>query len=279
MPIRIYKPTSGGGRRNSSVSTFEEITTSKPHRSLIVARKKHSGRNFQGKITVRHQGGGVKQYYRIVDFKRNKFEIPAKVLTIEYNPIVSARIALVSYRDGEKKYILAAQGMKVGDVVVTSKNRIDMKPGNRMPLEAIPQGTLIHDVELVSGKGGQIARSAGSSVKLMAIDGKFALLKMPSSEIRRVPKECLATIGQVSNPDAMHVRYGKAGRMRHMGVRPRVRGKAMNPVDHPHGGGEGNHPIGMTHPKTPWGKHALGVKTRNKKHKSNRFIVTRRQKG
>lgn len=279
MPVRIYKSRSGGGRRNSSVSSFEEITTASPYKGLIVFQKKKSGRNFQGKITVRHQGGGVKQYYRIIDFKSDKYDIPARVATIEYNPIVSARIALLNYNDGEKRYVIAPVDMKVGDTIVSSKKRIDIKSGNRMPLEVIPQGTLIHNVELVPGKGGQIARGAGSSVKLMAIDGNHALLKMPSSEIRMVPKECMATIGQVSNPDAMHVRYGKAGRMRYMGIRPRVRGKAMNPNDHPHGGGEGNQPIGLKHPKTPWGKPALGVKTRKKKKSTNRFIVSRRIKG
>lgn len=279
MPVRIYKSRSGGGRRNSSVSSFEEITATSPYKGLIVFQKKKSGRNFQGKITVRHQGGGVKQYYRIIDFKSDKYDIPARVATIEYNPIVSARIALLNYNDGEKRYIIAPVDMKVGDSILSSKKRIDIKSGNRMPLEVIPQGTLVHNAELVPGKGGQIARGAGSSIKLMAIDGKYALLKMPSSEIRMVPKECMATIGQVSNPDAMHVRYGKAGRMRYLGIRPRVRGKAMNPNDHPHGGGEGNNPIGLKHPKTPWGKPALGVKTRQKKKRTNRFIITRRIKG
>jgi len=277
MPIKIYKPTSPG-RRISSVSTFEEITSSVPHKKLLKMRQPHSGRNFQGKITVRHQGGGAKKYYRIIDFKQDKFDIPARVLTIEYNPGVSSRIALLQYRDGEKKYMVAPVGLKVGDTVISSKKRIDINPGNRMPLEVIPQGTLIYNVEMIPGKGGEIARSAGSGAKLMAIDGADAHILMPSSEVRRVSKNCMASIGQVSNPDAMHVRLGKAGRMRHLGVRPRVRGKAMNPVDHPHGGGEGNQPVGHKYPKTLWGKHALGVKTRKKSRRSDKFIISRRLK-
>lgn len=275
MPIKIYKPTSPG-RRISSVSTFEEITKSHPHKKLLKIHKPHSGRNFQGKITVRHKSGGAKKYYRMIDFKQDKFDIPARVVTIEYNPMVSARIALVQYSDGEKRYILAPVGLKVGETVISSKNRIDIHPGNRMPMEVIPQGTIVYNVELVPGSGGEIARSAGSSAKLMAIDGNYANLLMPSSEVRKIPKGCFASIGQVSNPDAMHVRYGKAGRMRHLGIRPRVRGKAMNPVDHPHGGGEGNQPIGHKYPKTLWGKHALGVKTRRKFRRSDKFIISRR---
>lgn len=279
MPIRLYKPVSGGGRRNSSVSTFEEITTAKPHKKLLTIQKKMAGRNNSGKITVRHRGGGTKKFYRIIDFLREKYDVPAKVAAIEYNPNVRSRVALLYYVDGEKRYMIAPFDMKVGDIVMSSKKRIEMAPGNRMPLAVIPQGTMVHDVEITPGGGGTFARSAGSSVKLMAIDGGLALLKMPSTEVRMVAKECMATIGQVSNPDAMHVRYGKAGRMRYLGIRPRVRGKAMNPVDHPHGGGEGSHPIGMKHPKTPWGRPALGVKTRRKKKASNIFIVSRRQKG
>lgn len=275
MPIKVYKPTSPG-RRISSVSTFEEITKIRPHRRLLKIQKPHSGRNFQGKITIRHRSGGAKKYYRMVDYKQDKFDIPARVATIEYNPNISARIALVSYNDGEKRYILAPVGLKAGDTVVSSKKRIDMNVGNRMPLDVMPQGTLIYNIELVPGKGGEIARSAGSNGKLMAIDGDFAHILMPSSEVRKIPKSCLASIGQVSNPDAMHVRLGKAGRMRHLGVRPRVRGKAMNPVDHPHGGGEGNQPIGLKYPKTLWGKHAMGVKTRKKFRRSERFILSRR---
>lgn len=278
MPIRIYKPTSPG-RRGGSVSIFKELSQIPPHKKLMQVQKKRGGRNFQGKITVRHKGGGAKQFYRVIDFLCDKYDIPARVASIEYNPIVSARIALLNYADGEKRYILAPVDLHPGDTVLSSKKRIEIQPGNRMPLEVIPQGTLVYNVELTPGGGGKIGRTAGSSVKLMAIDGPNALLKMPSSEIRMVPKICMASIGQVSNPDAMHIRLGKAGRMRHLGIRPRVRGKAMNPVDHPHGGGEGNQPIGLKYPKTPWGKHALGVKTRDKKKKSNRFIVSRRIKG
>lgn len=278
MPIRIYKPVSGGGRRNSSVSTFEEITRAKPHKKLLTIQKEMAGRNNSGKITVRHRGGGTKKFYRVIDFLREKYDIPAKVAAIEYNPNVRSRVALLYYVDGEKRYMIAPFDIKVGDTVMSSKKRIEMAPGNRMPLAVIPQGTIVHDVEIMPGGGGTFARSAGSGVKLMAIDGGLALLKMPSTEVRMVSKECMATIGQVSNPDAMHVRYGKAGRMRYLGIRPRVRGKAMNPVDHPHGGGEGSHPIGMKHPKTPWGKPALGVKTRRKKKSSNMFIVSRRSR-
>lgn len=277
MGIRQYKPTSPG-RRISSVSAFEEITKIRPHKRLLKIQKPHSGRNFQGKITVRHRSGGAKKYYRMVDYKQDKFDIPARVATIEYNPNISARIALVVYNDGEKRYILAPAGLKAGDMILSSIKRIDIGTGNRMPLDVIPQGTLVYNIELVPGKGGEIARSAGSSAKLMAIDGNFAHILMPSSEVRKIPKSCLASIGQVSNPDAMHVRLGKAGRMRHLGVRPRVRGKAMNPVDHPHGGGEGNQPIGLKYPKTLWGKHALGVKTRKKFRRSDHLILQRRQK-
>jgi large subunit ribosomal protein L2 len=278
MSIRVYKPTSAG-RRRSSVSSFEELTRGrKPLKQLLVYRKEQAGRNAQGKITVRHRGAGVKRFYRRVDFKQDKFDIPAKVVSIEYNPYVSSRLALLHYADGEKRYIIAPVGLHVGETVLSSKKRIDIKAGNRMPLEVIPQGTLVYSVELVPGKGGELARSAGVVVKLMAVDGPWAQLKLPSTEMRLVPKECLASIGQVSNPDAMHVRLGKAGRMRYLGIRPRVRGKAMNPVDHPHGGGEGHNPIGMKHPKTPWGKPALGVKTRKKYRRSNPLIVQRRSK-
>ncbi|KKQ56922.1 MAG: 50S ribosomal protein L2 [Parcubacteria group bacterium GW2011_GWA2_38_13] len=277
MGIKQYKPTSPG-RRISSVNTFEDLTKVQPLRSLMRIQKPSSGRNFQGKITVRHKSGGAKKYYRIIDFKQNKFDIPARVATIEYNPNVSARIALLYYQDGEKRYIIAPVGLKTGDTVLSSKKRIDISLGNRMPLEVIPQGTLLYNVELVPGKGGEIARSAGSGAKLMAIDGDFAHLQMPSSEVRKISKNCLASIGQVSNPDAMHVRLGKAGRMRHLGVRPRVRGKVMNPVDHPHGGGEGNNPIGLKYPKTLWGKHASGVKTRKKSRRSEKNIISRRFK-
>jgi len=277
MPVKVYKPTSPG-RRKSSVSTFDEITVKKPNKKLIVTKKRKAGRNASGKITVRHRGGGAKRFIRVIDRKREKFDIPAAVKTIEYNPNSSARIALIAYRDGEKSYIIAPDGLRVGATVVSSKQRIDIDPGNRMPLEVIPQGTIVHDVELYPGKGAEMARSAGAGVKLMAIDDRNAHLRLPSSEVRMVPKACMASVGQVSNSDAMHVRTGKAGRTRHKGIRPTVRGKAMNPVDHPHGGGEGNQPIGMKNPKTPWGKVALGVKTRKKGKASDRFIVSRRKK-
>lgn len=277
MAIRIYKPTSPG-RRKASVSTFEELSGARPHKSLLRPHPSQAGRNSQGKITVRHRGGGVKRYYRVVDFLRDKFDVPAKVKTIEYDPNRNARIARVSYADGVPSYIIAPIGLAVGDTVMTSRTRIDIRPGNRMPLSAMPLGTLVYDVELTPLGGSRVARSAGTLVKLLAVDGPYAHLKLPSTEVRMVPKGCLATVGQVSNPDAMHVRLGKAGRNRRLGVRPRVRGKAMNPVDHPHGGGEGNQPIGLKYPKTPWGKHALGVKTRRKHRWSNQLILSRRRK-
>lgn len=275
MPIKIYKPTSPA-RRHSSVDAFLDITKTEPEKSLIVIKKKKSGRNATGKITVRHQGGGAKKYLRIIDFRRDKFDQPAKVGAIEYDPNRGARIALVVYSDGEKRYILAPDGLKVGDEIISSQKKIDIKIGNASPLEYIPTGFNVHNVELVPGKGGQLARGAGVVVMLMAVEGKYAQLKMPSGEIRLVPKECLATVGQVSNPDRRLIRWGKAGRMRHRGIRPTVRGKAMNPVDHPHGGGEGNQPIGLKHPKTPWGKPALGFITRKSVKKSDKLILKRR---
>lgn len=275
MPIKIYKPTSPA-RRHSSVDAFLDITKAEPEKSLIVIKKKKSGRNSTGKITVRHQGGGAKKYLRIIDFRRNKFDQPAKIQAIEYDPNRGARIALVVYPDGEKRYILAPDGLKVGDDIISSQKKIDIKIGNASPLEYIPTGFNVHNVELVPGKGGQLARGAGVVVMLMAVEGKYAQLKMPSGEIRLVPKECLATVGQVSNPDRRLIRWGKAGRMRHRGIRPTVRGKAMNPVDHPHGGGEGNQPIGLKHPKTPWGKPALGFITRKSVKKSDKLILKRR---
>lgn len=275
MPIKIYKPTSPA-RRHSSVDAFLDITKAEPEKSLIVIKKKKSGRNATGKITVRHQGGGAKKYLRIIDFRRDKFDQPAKVGAIEYDPNRGARIALVVYSDGEKRYILAPDGLKVGDEIISSQKKIDIKIGNASPLEYIPTGFNVHNVELVPGKGGQLARGAGVVVMLMAVEGKYAQLKMPSGEIRLVPKECLATVGQVSNPDRRLIRWGKAGRMRHRGIRPTVRGKAMNPVDHPHGGGEGNQPIGLKHPKTPWGKLALGFITRKSVKKSDKLILKRR---
>ena len=271
MGIRVYKPTSSA-RRFMSVLTFEEITKKKPEKSLTEHLKKHSGRNSQGKITVRHQGGGNKKTYRIIDFKRNKKDIPAKVTAIEYDPNRSAFIALLTYADGEKRYILAPLDLKVGDKVVAGETA-DIKPGNALPLRAIPVGTLMHNVEIKPGKGGQLVRSAGLSAQLMAKEGAFAQVRLPSSEVRKIPMDACATIGTVGNTDHENVRVGKAGRTRHMGVRPTVRGVVMNPCDHPHGGGEGKSPVGMPAPVTPWGKPALGYKTRKHKKYSNRLIV------
>jgi len=259
-----------------SVSTFEEITKTRPEKSLTVRLKKHAGRNNQGKITTRHRGGGAKRAYRLIDFKRNKLDVPAKVAAIEYDPNRSARIALLHYVDGEKRYILAPVGLKVGDHVVAGADA-DIKPGNALPLKNIPTGTTIHNIELERGRGGQMVRGAGAGAQLMAKEGKYALLRLPSGEQRNVNILCMATIGQVGNVDHENVRIGKAGRSRHLGRRPTVRGSAMNPVDHPHGGGEGRAPIGGQ-PQTPWGKPALGYKTRKNK-RSDRFIVRRRNAG
>jgi large subunit ribosomal protein L2 len=259
-----------------SVSTFEEITKTRPEKSLTVKLKKHAGRNNQGRITTRHRGGGAKRAYRLIDFKRNKLGVPAKVAAIEYDPNRSARIALLHYVDGEKRYILAPVGLKVGDRVVAGPDA-DIKPGNALPLKNIPTGTTIHNIELERGRGGQMVRGAGAGAQLMAKEGKYALLRLPSGEQRNVNILCMATIGQVGNVDHENVRIGKAGRSRHMGRRPTVRGSAMNPVDHPHGGGEGRAPIGGQ-PQTPWGKPALGHKTRKNK-RSDRFIVRRRNAG
>ena len=276
MAVKRYNPITGG-RRNSSVDLSDDVTKGKPEKSLTIVRKKHSGRSL-GTITVRHRGGGARRRIRLIDFIRSKWNIPAKVTAIEYDPNRGARLALICYKDGKKDYIIAPDGLKVGDSIVSTKERGEIQIGNRLPLEFIPVGQLIHNIELSPGKGGQIIRAAGTSAHLMAVEGAFAPIKLQSGETRMVPKECLATIGQVSNPDRRLVRWGKAGRMRHRGFRPSVRGKAMNPVDHPHGGGEGKHPIGMKHPKTPWGKPALGVKTRKQKI-SDKLIVTRRRKG
>ncbi len=278
MAIKRYKPTTPG-RRLSSVQDFSDITKTEPEKALVVMKKKSGGRNNQGKITVRHRGGGTKRYIRIVDFKQDKYDMVADVIAIEYDPNRGARIALVQYEDQEKRYVIAPIGLKVGDKIVSSKdNEVEVKPGNRTKLELIPPGVDVYNVELVPGKGGQIARGAGTLVKLMGIEGKYAQLKMPSGEVRLVPKESMATIGQVGNTDYRLVRWGKAGRTRHKGIRPTVRGKAMNPVDHPHGGGEGNQPIGLKHPKTPWSKPALGVKTRKKHKVSDKLIIQRRKK-
>lgn len=278
MGIKIYKPTSPG-RRKSSVQDFSDITKTEPEKSLVVYLKKKSGRNNSGQLTVRHQGGGVKRLYRLVDFKREKFDMPAKVVAIEYDPNRGARVALIEYEDKERSYILAPEGIKVRDRVMSSKNKIEPALGNRMPLEQIPVGLFVHDIELTPGKGGQIVRSAGSYAQLQVLEGDYAQLKLPSSEVRMVKKSCLATIGVVSNPDYKLVRWGKAGRMRLRGIRPRVKGKNMNPVDHPHGGGEGHSPIGLRGgPKTKWGKKAMGVKTRKAGKWSDKFILTRRNK-
>ena len=273
MAIKKHKPTSAG-RRFVSTATFEEITTTTPEKSLLAPKKKHAGRNSYGRITVRHQGGGNRQKYRIIDFKRNKDGIPAKVATIEYDPNRTAYIALLNYADGEKRYILAPLGLQVGDTVMSGKDA-EIKVGNTLPLEFIPLGSTVHNIEYQAGKGGQIARSAGTSVQLMAKEGKYATLKMPSGEMRKVLLTCRATLGTVGNIDHELVSIGKAGRKRHMGVRPTVRGVVMNPVDHPHGGGEGKAPIGRPGPVTPWGKPTLGHKTRKRNKASNKLIVKR----
>lgn len=273
MGIKTYKPTSPG-RRGMTVSTFDEITTSKPEKSLLLPLKNKGGRNNQGRTTTRHQGGGHKQMYRKIDFKRTKDDIPAKVASIEYDPNRTANIALLHYIDGEKRYILAPYGVKVGDVLFSGLSA-DIKPGNSLPLSAIPVGTVVHNVELRPGQGGQLARSAGSSIQLMAKEGKYATLRMPSGEMRMVLAACRATVGQVGNIDQENINIGKAGRSRWLGVRPGTRGVVMNPVDHPHGGGEGRSPVGRN-PVTPWGKPALGAKTRDRKKASNRMIIKRR---
>jgi len=278
MGIKVYKPNTGA-RRGMSIIDRSHLSKKRPEKSLITILRKSGGRNVHGRITVRHIGGGEKQFYRMVDFKRDRFDIPAKVSSIEYDPNRTANIALLFYRDGVKSYIIAPDGLQEKEMVVSSKGKVDIKVGNCTTLENIPVGTLIHNIERVPGRGAEMARSAGSWCKLMAIEGPYAQLRLPSSEIRLVPKECLATLGQVSNPEHMHVSIGKAGRKRHMGVKPTVRGKVMNPVDHPHGGGEGRNPIGLKHPKTPWGKPALGVPTRKHHKSSDKFIIERRKKG
>ncbi|OIP79469.1 MAG: 50S ribosomal protein L2 [Parcubacteria group bacterium CG08_land_8_20_14_0_20_48_21] len=277
MAIHIYKPTTPARRKTSVDKATDTTKGAKPHKPLLVALPKKSGRNNQGKITIRHRGGGAKRNYRIVDFKQQKFSIPGKIVSVEYDPNRNARIMLVVYRDGEKAYALAYEGAKAGAPVLSAKEKIAPKTGNRMPLAFIPVGLPVHNVELTQGRGGAIVRSAGTSAQLMGVEGKFALLKLPSGEVRQVYKECLATIGVVSNPEYKNIRWGKAGRTRLRGVRPTVRGKAMNPVDHPHGGGEGSNPIGLKGPKTPWGKYALGVRTRKKKKYSHRYILQRRK--
>ena len=274
MSIRVYKPTTNA-RRNMSVTEYKELSKVAPERSLLEPMKKNSGRNSYGRITVRHRGGGNRRKYRVIDFKRDKFDVTANVETLEYDPNRSAFIALVKYADGEKRYIIAPHGLKVGDSIVAGP-QADIKPGNALPLTNIPTGTVIHNVEMYPGRGGQLARSAGNSAQLMAKEGVYALLRLPSGELRNVPANCMATIGQVSNIDHENVKIGKAGRKRNMGWRPTVRGSVMNPCDHPHGGGEGKSPIGRPGPSTPWGKPALGYKTRAKKKASNKMIVRRR---
>ncbi len=274
MAIKRYKPTSPG-RRLMTVAAFDEITSTKPEKSLLVIKKGKGGRNNQGRITVRHQGGGHKRFYRIIDFKRNKLGIPARVTTVEYDPNRSARIALVVYADGEKRYILAPLGLKVGDTIMAGSGA-EIRVGNALPLRNIPLGTQIHNIEMQVGRGGQMVRSAGNAAQLMARDEEYAQIRMPSGEVRRVRVDCMATIGQIGNVDHENIRIGKAGRPRHMGVRPTVRGSVMNPRDHPHGGGEGRAPRGGQ-PQTPWGKPAQGYRTRNNKRTDN-MIVRRRKK-
>ncbi|MFR7989377.1 MAG: 50S ribosomal protein L2 [Anaerovoracaceae bacterium] len=274
MGIKKYKPTTPG-QRGMTVSTFEEITTNKPEKSLTATLKKHSGRNARGKITVRHRGGGVRRKYRIIDFKRNKDGIPGTVKTIEYDPNRSANIALIVYVDGEKRYIIAPDKLNVGDVIYSGADA-DIKVGNALPIANIPVGTMIHNIELKPGKGGQMARSAGNAAQLMAKEDRYAQVRLPSGEVRKVLISCRATIGEVGNVDHANIQIGKAGRKRHMGIRPTVRGSVMNPNDHPHGGGEGRAPIGRKSPVTPWGKPALGYKTRKKNKASNQYIVKRR---
>ena len=273
MGIRKINPITPG-QRFMTVSTFEEITRKTPERSLIEDKKKNAGRNVTGKITVRHQGGGARQKYRIIDFKRNKDSVPAKVFSIEYDPNRSANIALLHYLDGEKRYIIAPLGLHVGDMIVSGETA-DIKVGNALPIANIPVGTMIHCIEIKPGKGAQLVRSAGNAAQLMAKEGAYAQVRLPSGEVRLIPMNAKATIGQVGNIDHANIQLGKAGRKRHMGIRPTVRGSVMNPCDHPHGGGEGKSPIGKPGPVTPWGKPALGYKTRKHKNPTNKFIVRR----
>ena len=275
MPIKVYRPTSPG-RRGMSVSTFDEITRAEPEKSLLRPLKKRAGRNFRGKITVRHRGGGHKRRYRVIDFKRDKFGVPGRVATIEYDPNRSARIALVTYVDGEKRYIIAPLGLKVGDMVMAGPDA-EIRVGSAMPIASIPIGTTVHNIELHLGKGGQLVRAAGTSAQLLAKEGRYAHIRLPSGEVRLVNVQCMATIGQVGNTDHGNIKLGKAGRKRWLGFRPSVRGSAMDPASHPHGGGEGRSPIGMPGPKSPWGKPTLGYKTRRNKS-TDKWIVRRRGK-
>jgi large subunit ribosomal protein L2 len=273
MGVKVYKPTSPG-RRNATGYTFEEITKKEPEKALTVPKKGTGGRNNQGKITVRHRGGGVKRRIRIIDFKRDKWGVPGRVAAIEYDPNRSARIALIHYADGDKRYILCPLGLQVGDTVMSGPGA-EVKPGNALPLKEIPVGTLVHNIELHKGKGGQVVRAAGAAAQVLGREERYVLVRLPSGEVRRIFGECMATIGQVGNVEHGQIRLGKAGRRRLLGWRPAVRGSAMTPRDHPHGGGEGRAPVGLPHPKTPWGKPALGVRTRRRKD-TDKYIVRRR---
>lgn len=275
MPVKKYKPVTPG-QRGMTGYTFEEITKTRPERSLVVPRRKRGGRNVYGRVTVRHRGGGHKRRLRVVDFKRDKRGIPARVAAIEYDPNRTARLALLHYADGEKRYIIAPVGLKVGDTVIAGPNA-EIRPGNALPIANIPTGTVIHNIELYPGRGGQLVRSAGASAQLMAKEGDYAHIRLPSGEVRLVRQECYATIGQVGNVEHSNISLGKAGRKRHLGIRPTVRGSAMTPRDHPHGGGEGRQPIGLPGPKSPWGKPTLGYKTRRNKQ-TDKYIVRRRSK-
>ncbi len=276
MAVRIYKPTSPG-RRKSSVADFSGLTKKEPEKTLLQIKKRTGGRNNQGKITVRHRGGGVRRFYRLVDFVRTKFDMPASVIAIEYDPNRSARIALIQYTDGQKSYIIAPLDLQIGDTILSSLGKAEVKIGNRLCLENIPTGITVHGIEMQPGKGAQIVRSAGQSAQLLAFEDGFAHIRLPSGEVRKFLGKCMATVGSVGNPDHQNIRWGKAGRMRYKGWRPSVRGKAMNPVDHPHGGGEGNQPIGLKAPKTPTGRPAMGKITRKRKKISNKFIIKKKR--
>jgi large subunit ribosomal protein L2 len=276
MTIKLYKPTTPG-RRHASVVDTSHLTKKRPEKGLVISKKRLAGRNGQGKITVRHRGGGHKRFIRIIDNRREQYDAPAKVIALEYDPTRTAHLALIDYQNGKKAYMIAPEGMKVGDQVVSSKEKAEIKIGNRLPIAKLPVGIMVYDLEIQPGSGAQLVRSAGSGAIIQALEGDFAQLKLPSGEIRIFHKDCYATIGQVSNIDHEKIRLGKAGKKRWMGIKPTVRGKAMNPVDHPHGGGEGHNPIGLKHPKTPWGKPALGVKTRKAGKYSDSYIIKRRK--
>lgn len=275
MAVKVFKPTSAG-RRDMTGPSFEEITRTTPERSLVSGLRKSGGRNFRGKVTIRHRGGGHKRRYRDIDFRRDKKDVPARVASIEYDPNRSARIALLNYADGEKRYIIAPLGLRVGDTVVSGP-RTELRPGNTMPLRSIPTGTMVHNIELQPGRGGQLVRAAGTSAQVIAKEGEYAIVRLPSSEERLIQLDSLATVGQVGNVEHGNIKLGKAGRKRHLGIRPTVRGSAMSPRDHPHGGGEGRSPVGLPGPKTPWGKPALGARTRRNK-RTDKYIFRRRTK-